>query len=260
MYGEYISKLKDYLDLVKQDFCLISLYGLISCFSVAEYPQTASSAQSLSSEFVPPKPSNPRLDWFQQIGAVTLVLYARQVSRLPGRVPPWVRVTLNETGKKVGILVCNVGGEPGVTYEARLVLSAAVKWPCVSVMTHPDSGKVEVVFKKETEGLWTAYGVPAEGHGTVSQDIMADSLFWPVHLVEETEVNYNSKMLKFQFLERVCFTLPVGHHLRIQTKIQGTASHATKILSRKKKKSAKFTVLDFKNKSKNVPYPCSKFY
>jgi len=179
----------------------------------------------LSTEFVPPKPSNPRLDWFQQIGAVTLVLYARQVSRSQGRVPPWVRVTLNETGTKVGILVCNVGGEPGVTYEARLVMSAAVKWPCASVQVHPDSGKVEVVFNKQTEGLWKAYGVPAEGHGVVSQDIMAEGIFWPVHLVEETEINYNSKILKFHFSDRVCFTLPVGHHLRVQTKIQGTASN-----------------------------------
>ncbi|XP_059470303.1 cytochrome b5 reductase 4 isoform X2 [Neocloeon triangulifer] len=180
----------------------------------------SSSAPSLSSAIMP-KPSNPRLDWFQQLGAITLVLYARQVSRGLGKLPPWVRVTLDEGGTKVGIFVCNVGGEPGQTYEARLELSAPVRWPCSAVRVHPDSGKVEVVLKKETETLWKSFGTPAEGHGAISQDLQAESEFWPVYLADETQVNHNTKVLRFQFSDRVCFTVPVGHHFRVQTNIQG---------------------------------------
>ncbi|XP_065340374.1 cytochrome b5 reductase 4 isoform X1 [Cloeon dipterum] len=179
-----------------------------------------SGTPSLSSA-VAPKPSNPRLDWFQQLGAVTLVLYARQVSRIPGKLPPWVRVTLDDGGTKVSILVCNVGGEPGLTYEARLELSAPVTWPCTAVRVHPDSGKVEVTFKKATDVIWKTFGVPDEAHGVISQDVQAESEFWPVHLVEETQVNHNSKVLQFKFSTRVCFTVPVGHHFRVQKNIQG---------------------------------------
>lgn len=154
----------------------------------------------------------PRLDWFQQMGSLTLVLYAGMVPRGPGRTPPWVRARLDEKGLLVSVLVRNVGGVAGTSYATRLQLHAPVRWPPQALRVHPDSGKVEVILAKDVEALWPRFGEPAD---KTTED-NSDDAWWPASVQESCGVTHDTKLLTMQLEGRVAFTLPVGCHFRVR--------------------------------------------
>ncbi|KAF4517744.1 hypothetical protein B566_EDAN002949 [Ephemera danica] len=190
------------------------LFGKKSTTSVPEETKVPTAAPQSSVA------RSPRLDWFQQLGNMTLVLYSGMVPRGQGRVPPWVRASLDESGVHITILVTNVGGNMGARYVARLELHAPVRWPPTALRLQPDSGKVEVVFTKEKEALWPNFGKPAPGHGeTAEPGSEPDSdEWWPCSLSDQTSVTHNTKLLTLQVESRLCFTLPVGCHFRVRVK------------------------------------------
>ncbi|XP_063243398.1 cytochrome b5 reductase 4 isoform X1 [Bacillus rossius redtenbacheri] len=145
------------------------------------------------------------LDWFQTTDSLTLVYYTRSPC-------PWVDVQLKDSAD---LTVSVAAGEDRLLSRVRL--EGEVSWPC-GVVANADTGKVDVRLRKKCARLW-------RGLGSVCTDDSAPSaagLFAAWRVVEVLPVTHDTRLIVLRHPDNVHRVVPVGHHVRVRSNIQGT--------------------------------------
>uniref|UniRef100_A0A1B6DYH6 Uncharacterized protein n=1 Tax=Clastoptera arizonana TaxID=38151 RepID=A0A1B6DYH6_9HEMI len=145
--------------------------------------------------------SNPKpiqMDWFQQIGFLTLVFYTKCSSPLK------IHVSLkNETN--LCVVLNNV--------VKNINLEGGISWP--SPITTDILGKVQVKLNKRKPGLWQTYGKLEPTEPLTLPE------YFPVIVTNVVAINHNTKQIDFIYKNNVFNYIPMGHHILVKAVING---------------------------------------
>jgi len=132
-----------------------------------------------------------QMDWFQQVGSVTLVFY----TRTPG---PDVHILLEENN----LLCLKINKR-----IEHLRLEAPVSWPCN--VTVDVGGKVQIRLMKQSPGLWSRVGTVVPSTAPVAE-------YWEAAVVSRTAVTHNTYQIDLAYTKNVFNYIPVGHHVNVK--------------------------------------------
>lgn len=152
-------------------------------------------------------------DWIQNPVTVTIVFYTRRKD-LDSRQISWtcdglnIHVRIYWTGRRC--------------FDYLVQLERPVEPKCnlrISAMT----GKVELVFRKTEPVQWTTIGIVNREVSGVLRPLSQATLFYRTAVLNrKVHVTHNVRLFTFTFLPGNSFHVPIGWHVHLKLRLQGT--------------------------------------
>uniref|UniRef100_A0A1B6L8E0 Uncharacterized protein n=1 Tax=Graphocephala atropunctata TaxID=36148 RepID=A0A1B6L8E0_9HEMI len=160
-------------------------------------PGTPTKSKFSSRQKCTPLPNKQyQMDWFQQVGSISLVFYTKMAG-------PDVLVYLESED-----LLC-----VKITNKVQhLRLESAVSWPCCVLVD--GNGKVQIKLSKKKPGLWSRYGTLETCSGNVAE-------YWEMSVVNSTIITHDTSQIDLMYTQNVFNYFPVGHHVFVKAEING---------------------------------------
>nr|CAD7433795.1 unnamed protein product [Timema monikensis] len=151
------------------------------------------------------------MDWFQKQDSVSVMYYTKETC-------PAVEVRLVDD-RDLSVYV-RLGDTD--TLLSHLSLEEEVSWPC-TVSTNNDTGKIELQLVKKLPKLWVRLGAECSDNGMLHSNTDVFAPFSEYSVAGVTPVTHNTKLLVLRRRDCAYRTVPIGHHVRVRSNIQGMA-------------------------------------
>ncbi|XP_074040095.1 cytochrome b5 reductase 4 isoform X3 [Leptinotarsa decemlineata] len=151
--------------------------------------------------------SLPRFDWIQQLNSITVIFYTPAFSN------PMVEVIPPDANKAIMIVISN----DETIFRNEIVFYENVVWPCFIRVTC-ETGKVEVIFTKCEDAIWSNYGVLRQQSESV--EAVTGARYNHV-FSDRITVNHNIYLIKLNRTDGRKIVVPIGKHVRAFANIDG---------------------------------------
>ncbi|KAL1497425.1 hypothetical protein ABEB36_008401 [Hypothenemus hampei] len=151
----------------------------------------------------------PRFDWIQQIDFITVIFYTKAFSN------PGLEIS-DPTEKRTVEILLTYNDQ---IFKNELIFHKNIQTVCdVNVVI--ETGKVELVFRKASSGIWDNYGVLHQTYINSSSN-SSEQFKTSYILKSKLQLNYNTWQLNFQRQDKKQVVVPIGKHFRIFSNIDG---------------------------------------
>lgn len=147
----------------------------------------------------------PRFDWIQKTGELVIVFYTRALCN-PGFSVESI------DARKVNVRICIDKS----VHLCCFTFAHAVSWPC-SFKVANDTGKIELVFRKEEPMLWISFGNLERRKINNIEEVTS----FVYDSVQREQITHDSFAVILMPKLRVIQHVPVGYHLRITSSGKG---------------------------------------
>lgn len=137
-----------------------------------------------------------QMDWFQQLGFVTLVFYTKTTC-------PQVHVLLKEEN----LLYVQLNQK-----MQQFKLESSVSWP--AAVSVDAAGKVQIKLNKKQSGLWKSLGKAQYIQDSVSE-------YWNTTVKSVVSLTHDTKQIDLMYQDNVFNYIPVAHHVFINRSVNG---------------------------------------
>ncbi|XP_006823095.1 cytochrome b5 reductase 4-like [Saccoglossus kowalevskii] len=151
----------------------------------------------------------PKHDWFQSDSTVTIVIYTKCKTMSEDRVMVvktnseiYITIFIEES---VLDLQWDLEEDVGVEHQVRV----------------GNSGKVEIVFIKETQGKqWSCLGMPLFHHNTFKKTSERDVQYFSCTLKSRESITHDSYLLCFELPIATRMPVPMGYHVYLKVSVE----------------------------------------
>lgn len=148
----------------------------------------------------------PRFDWIQKTSDIMVIFYTRPFC------DPGLFIEYLGAGQ-VEMRIFVVGN---LSYLVKFTFTDSIRWPCASVRSAIETGKLEVTFSKAEPKLWASYGAMEM---TKITDLEMN--FYDYNVEGCWPFNRDSYKVNIKPVGNIVMHLPIGYHLSLTCTING---------------------------------------
>lgn len=148
----------------------------------------------------------PRFDWIQKTSDLVIIFYTRPFC------DPGLFIEYLGAGQ-VEMRIFVVGN---LSYLVKFTFTDSIRWPCASVRSVIETGKLEVTFSKAESKLWASYGAMEM---TKVTDLEMN--FYDYNVESCRPFNRDSYTVTLKPVGNIMMHLPIGFHLSLTCTING---------------------------------------
>ncbi|XP_030381739.1 cytochrome b5 reductase 4 [Scaptodrosophila lebanonensis] len=157
-------------------------------------------------------PSFPRFDWMQQRSEVILCIHTYCFAN------PGILLKHKTTEVKTGLdLLVYVDKN---WHQFYIELTGAVYWPPKTVYSNVETGKLEIVLRKQMPVSWSSYGTIKSIK--VEQALKSEEEMYNFQVLRKVDLNHNSFEFNLQSVgQEAMLIVPIGYHVTFQLNFEG---------------------------------------